>query len=159
MHQSDNSNSSSNSSSVQCPSWITHAGGIAVLLFLQLFLFTESAFAKLPPPTPEQQQAAAEKKTASDARGAKEKQQLADAMDRIARQWRAKASAEGWESHPPTSVEAISGFAASETQSGPSGQPGGRQSKIEAEAPIRSEKAGTAPPSADVKIAPRREAQ
>jgi uncharacterized protein YoaH (UPF0181 family) len=125
-----------------------------------LFLFfSGSVFAKLPPITPEQQQAAAEKKAASDARAAKEKKQLADAMDRIAKQWRAKASTEGWKTQPPTSVEAIPGFAASETQSGPSGQPGGRQSKVEAEAPIRSEKAGTAPPSPDVKAAPRSDAR
>jgi hypothetical protein len=113
------------------------------------------AIAKLPPPTPAQAQAAAEKKAQADAQAEKEKQELAASMDAIAARWRARAAANGWPAHPPTKVAVpVKALGAPAAQSSPSGQPGGRRGSAAIEAPIRSEKAGTAPPSEDVKKAP-----
>lgn len=111
------------------------------------------AFAALPAPTPAQAQAAAEKKAKDEAQAEKDKQELAAAMDAVAARWRARAAQNGWQTYPPTPVAAKQGFNASANQSGPSGQPEGRQGAA-AQAPIRSEKLGTAPPSADVKPDP-----
>lgn len=114
------------------------------------------AAAKLPPPTPEQAQAAAAKKAQAAAQAEKEKQELAASMAQIAARWRSRAAEQGWTVHAPTPVEPVAGFKASETQSGASGQPGGRigPAAQQEQAPIRSEKLGTAPPSADVKTRP-----
>jgi hypothetical protein len=109
--------------------------------------------AKLPSPTPEQVQAAAAKKAQADSQAEKDKQELAAAMDAVAKRWRARAAANGWPTRPPTPVASIQGFNASANQSGPSGQPDGRQGSAALQAPIRSEKSGTASPSADVKQA------
>lgn len=110
-----------------------------------------AVLAKLPPPTPEQQQAAAAKKEAAAAQAAKEKQELAASMQRVADRWRSRAAAHGWDINPATPIAAPEGFKASETQSSASGQPGGKLGAAAADAPVRSEKAGTAPASADVK--------
>lgn len=109
------------------------------------------AAAKLPDPSPEQQQAAAEKKQKAAEQAEKEKKELAASMDRISGYWRKRAGEKGWKTHAPTAVQATAGISASGAQSGPSGQPGGKQGEVAAQAPIRSEKAGTAPPSEDVK--------
>lgn len=124
---------------------------IVIAAGLMAGLATGPSAAKLPPPTPEQEQAAAIKKAQADAQKEKEKQELASAMDRIAERWRARAAANNWQSYSPTSVSASAGFAASATQSSVSGQPGGQLGSAAAAAPVRSEKAGTAPRSADVK--------
>jgi hypothetical protein len=125
-----------------------------------------SVLAKLPAPTltPEQQQAAAAKKEQAAVQQAKEKQQLTESMDRIAERWRTRAGTEGWKTNPPTPVAAQSGAPAQGTP--PQGTPPapGAQAAAQPGAsttppappaapalPIRSEKFGTAPPSADVK--------
>lgn len=111
--------------------------------------------AKLPPPTQEQVQAAAAKKAQADTQAEKDKQELAAVMDAIAKRWRARAAANGWPTRPSTPAASVQGFNASANQSSPSGQPGGRQGSAAVQAPIRSEKSGTAPPSPDVKqVAP-----
>lgn len=99
---------------------------------------------------PQQQSAAARKQLAAE-QAEKEKQELAGAMDKVAKRWRRGAAENGWETHPPTPVAAVPGFEQSATQSSPSGQPGGRLGSAADEAPVRSEKLGTAPPSPDVK--------
>jgi hypothetical protein len=100
--------------------------------------------AKLPPPTQEQAQAAAAKKAQADAQAEKDKQELAAVMDAIAKRWRARAAANGWPTRPSTPAASVQGFNAS-----------ANQGSAAAQAPIRSEKSGTAPPSADVKqVAP-----
>jgi hypothetical protein len=111
--------------------------------------------AKLPAPTPEQQQAAATKKEQAAAKQAIEKQQLTETMDRIAERWRTRAGKEGWKTNPPTPVAAQSG---APTQGTPpasgtaAAQPGASAAApAPAAPPIRSEKFGTAPASADVK--------
>lgn len=109
------------------------------------------ARAALPAPTPEQQAAAAAKKAAADAQAAKEKQQLAESMERVAAYWRQRAQSQGWKVNAQVAVQPVQGFNASATQSSPSGQPGGQLGAAAAQQPIRSEKLGTAPPSADVK--------
>ncbi len=114
-------------------------------------LASAPALARLPPLTPEQQQAAAVKKQQAAAQAEKEKQELAASMDKVAERWRARANANGWETHPPTPVAAVPGIKASETQATPAGQPGGRLGDAAANAPVRSEKLETAPPSGDVK--------
>lgn len=123
----------------------------AIAALLLAGLMAGGAAAKLPAPTAEQQQEAAAKKEKAAAQAAKEKQELTAAMDKVVARWRAKASANGWETHPPTAVASSSGISASESQAGKSGQPGGQLGEAAAAAPIRSEKSGTAPPSADVK--------
>ncbi|GAB3538151.1 hypothetical protein GCM10027343_03170 [Noviherbaspirillum agri] len=107
--------------------------------------------AKLPDPSPEQQQAAAAKKQQAAEQAEKEKKELAASMDRISNHWRKRAAEKGWKTHSPTPVQATSGISASGAQSSASGQPGGKQGAAAAKQPIRSEKAGTAPPSEDVK--------
>lgn len=113
-----------------------------------------TAFAKLPAPTPEQQQAAAAKKAQAAAQQEKEKQQLSESMDRIAERWRGRASKEGWKAHPATPVATQSGAPTQGAQPAAgqpvAGQPAGGTA-APTMPPIRSEKAGTAPPSADVK--------
>jgi hypothetical protein len=111
------------------------------------------ASAALPPPTPAQQQAAAAKKAKDDAQAAEDKQKLAASMEQVTARWRQRAEANGWETHPPVAVDAGKGIAASATQASASGQPGGKQGEAAKQAPVRSEKLGTAPPSEDVKPA------
>lgn len=98
-------------------------------------VFCLTAHAKLPDPTPEQTQAAAEKKAKADAQAEKDKQLLSAKMDEVAQRWRKNAASQGWKAHPATSSS-----------------PPGEGAKAPATPPVRSEKAGTAPPSADVKI-------
>jgi hypothetical protein len=90
-------------------------------------------------------------KAKAEAQAALEKQQLAESMEKVSAYWRKQAAANRWETHPPVPVAAAQGFDASATQSSASGQPGGRQGAAAAQAPIRSEKAGTAQPSKDAK--------
>jgi len=115
-------------------------------------LLSATASAKIPPPTPEQATAAAEKKAKEAAQAEKDKQSLAASMEEIAGRWRANAARNGWQIHPPTAIAApAKAIDAPAAQSSASGQPGGRQGSAAQEAPVRSEKSGTAPPSEDVK--------
>lgn len=116
-----------------------------------LGLGSGAALAKLPAQTPEQQQAAAVKKAQAAEQAVKEKQQLAESMDRIAERWRSRASKEGWKANPPTPVAAPA-QAAQPGQPVPA-QPAmlGTPPNAQQAAPVRSEKFGTAPPSEDVK--------
>ena len=124
-----------------------------------------------PAPTPAQQEAAAAKKAKADAQAAKDKQELADSMDAVSAHWRAQAAAKGWKSHPPVAIAAPaaaintaanggsnsganSGAAAGQTPGQPAGQPAAQAGAANVNPPIRSEKLGTAPPSADVKAHP-----
>ncbi|MEN3366796.1 MAG: hypothetical protein V7606_4070 [Burkholderiales bacterium] len=112
------------------------------------------AAATLAPPTPEAQQAAAAKKAQADAQAEKEKQELAVSMDAVAARWRERAKENGWPVHSPTPVSAKQGLDAAAMQSSQSGQPGGKLGSVARETPVRSEKSGTAEPSADVKKNP-----
>lgn len=100
-----------------------------------LFLCAVSVQAKLPDPTPEQAQAAAEKKAQTDAQAEEDKRKLSETMDQLAQRWRKKAAQEGWATHAPTPEKSASAA----------------PDKAASSAPVKSEKAGTAPPSADVK--------
>ncbi|HEV2609064.1 MAG TPA: hypothetical protein VGU61_02255 [Noviherbaspirillum sp.] len=108
------------------------------------------AVPSVPGQTPEQQAAAIKKQQAA-AKAEQEKQELAASMEKVAERWRSRAKANDWETYPPTPVAAVPGIKASEAQAGPSGQPGGRLGDAAANAPVRSEKHDTAPPSPDVK--------
>ncbi len=94
--------------------------------------------------------AAAEEKgkARADAEADRQKQLLAAAMDRSAERWRQQAGAGGKGTPPGAAVDSARGFQQSEDQSSASGQPTGR---LGAGAVPRSEKHGTAEPSADVK--------
>lgn len=98
------------------------------------------AWGKLPEPTPEQARAAAEKKAQTDAQAEEDKKKLSDSMDRLTQRWRKKAAEEGWKTHPPTPVSA-----------NPAASGSAQASAAPATPPVKSEKAGTAQPSADVK--------
>jgi hypothetical protein len=125
--------------------------GVAVLIAC----VSGMSIATLPPPTRAQTEAAAAKKAEADAEAEKAKRELAASMERIAERWRARAVANGWPTHPPTPVASpIKALDAPAAQTSASGQPGGRRGSDAREAPKRSEKAGTAPPSEDVKKAP-----
>lgn len=130
-----------------------HANGIAALA---LALAAATAHAALPAPTPAQQQAAAAKKAQADAQAAKDKQELAASMDALTSRWRARAAQQGWKTHPPIAIAAAAPAAISAPAQGaaPAGQPDGKLTAAGAAAPIKSEKLGTAPPSADVKAGP-----
>jgi hypothetical protein len=111
--------------------------------------------AALPAPTPAAAQAAAAKKAQAQAQSDKEKQALLASMDTISARWRARATAQGWQVHAPVPVAApVAAVGQPAAQSSSSGQPGGRMGAAASDAPVRSEKSGTAPPSADVKKAP-----
>jgi hypothetical protein len=124
---------------------------LAVATTVLAGLTDDSAWAALPAPTAAQEQAQAAKKAATEAQAEQDKQKLAASMDALTARWRARAAANGWPAHPPVPVAPVAGFNASASQSGQSGQPGGRQGTAAVQVPIRSEKAGTAPPSSDVK--------
>ncbi len=116
---------------------------------IALALAAAAAHAALPPPTPAQQEAAAAKKAAADAQAARDKALLTASMDAITA---SRASAQGWKVHAPVAIAA----AAPAQAAAPAGQPEGKLTPAGAAAPIRSEKLGTAPPSADVKAHPTR---
>jgi hypothetical protein len=124
--------------------------GIAALIAI----LSGSAVAALPPPTPEQERAAAAKKAEADAQAEKEKRELAASMDAVAARWREQAKANGWPVNPPTPVATKQALDAPATQSSASAQPGGKLGSAAKEAPRRSEKSGTVPPSADIKKKP-----
>jgi Tfp pilus assembly protein PilV len=111
--------------------------GLAAVL---LMAFGGTAFAKLPPPTPAQEQAAAEKKAQADAQAEQQKKELTAAMDRVTTHWRERAAKNGWKAHPAVPAAGAAGADAKKDEA-----------KQAATPPIRSEKAGTAPPSRDVK--------
>lgn len=122
---------------------------------LLLLAIPALALAKLPPPTPAQAQVAAEKKAQAQAAAEKDKQALVASMDAITTRWRSRAATEGWTVNPPVSVAApLPALVQPNTQTSPSGQPGGVMGPAAKAAPITSEKSGTAAPSADVKKAP-----
>ena len=122
---------------------------------------TGTASAVLPPPPPAQVQAQAAKKAAADAQAEKDKQLLLARMDVLSNAWRGKAGAKGWKVNPPTALPAplagspVSGASAAlsapAAQSAASGQPAGALTTTGANAPITSEKSGTAAPIADVR--------
>lgn len=116
----------------------------SLLAAFGIVLAAGPAHAALPAPTPEQQQAAAQKKAQADAQAAKEKELLGASMEKVAGYWRERASSSGWQTHPPV--------AAAAAQAGQSGTPqSSKPPEATPQPPIRSEKAGTAPPSRDVK--------
>ncbi len=122
---------------------------------LVLAAWTGMAAASLPPPTPAQAQAQAAKKAAADAQAEKDKQLLLAKMDAVAAAWRAKAGAKGWKLNGPTALAApAAAVTAAATLAGSNGQPNGKLGAAAAQAPVTSEKSGTAAPSADVKPAP-----
>lgn len=114
------------------------------------------AQAALPPPSPAQAQAAAEKKAAAEAQAQKDKQALLATIDKVAARWRAHAAAAGIKVNPPVPVPAPSVALSAPTRgNAPAAQPGGQLGPA-THPPERTEKAGTAPPSADVKKQPSR---
>lgn len=128
---------------------------IAAALALLLAGWAGVAAALLPPPTPAQVQAQAAKKAIADAQAEKDKQILLAKMDALASGWRGKAGTNGWKLNEPTALPApVAAVTAPATQSGSSGQPGGKMGEVAKQAPMTSEKSGTAAPSADVKPAP-----
>jgi hypothetical protein len=117
------------------------------ILFTAWLLTAGLAQATLPPPTPQQAAAAAQKKAQADAQAQQDKEKLAQSMDSVAARYRARAAKEGWTTHPPVAVTApAAALAAPATAQPPAGVP--------ATGPVRSEKLGTAPASADVKARP-----
>ena len=124
-----------------------------------------AASAVLPPPAPAQVQSQAAKKAAADAKAEQDKLLLLAKMDALSNAWRGKAGANGWTLNPQTTLPAaaaasgavagaVAALSAPATQTAPSGQPAGVMTTTGANAPITSEKSGTAAPSADVKPAP-----
>ncbi|MBZ2205727.1 hypothetical protein [Massilia soli] len=113
------------------------------------------AVAELPPPTPAQAQLAAEKKAKAQAAAEKDKQALLASMDALTARWRGRAATEGWELNPPVAVAApLPALAQPNTQTSAAGQPGGVMGPAAKDAPLTSEKSGTAAPSEDVKTRP-----
>jgi colicin import membrane protein len=135
---------------------------LAAGLALAGLAISGAALAVLPPPSPAQAQAAAAKKAQADAQAQKDKAELMATMDALTARWRSRAQSQGWPVHPPVAVAAATPAAPSAaaavsaplTGAAPAGQPGGQQGPAVANAPIRSEKLGTAPPSTDVKATP-----
>lgn len=126
-----------------------------LLIALVMAASAGAALAVLPPPTPAQVEQQKAKKANADAKAEQDKQALLAKMDDLSSRWRGKAGANGWTVNPPTLVVApAAAVTAPATQSAPSGQPTGRLTTVGAQAPMTSEKAGTAVPSADVKNAP-----
>jgi colicin import membrane protein len=116
---------------------------------------TALAHATLPPPSPAKAQEAAAKKAQADAQAAKDKQELLASMDSITARWRSRAASQGLRANPAVPVAAPGpAVTAPATGAAPAGQPGGQQGPAVQAMPIRSEKLGTAPPSADVKKKP-----
>jgi len=113
------------------------------------------ALAALPAPTPQQAQAAAAKKAQAEAQAKKEREELLAKMDEVNARWRANAARAGEPTNPAVPVAAPgAAMTAPAKGQGPAGQPGGELGPAAQAAPVRSEKAGTAPPSEDVKKAP-----
>lgn len=142
---------------------------IKAALLIAGLLLASVAWAALPPPTPAQQQAAADKKAKADAQAAADKVSLAASMDAVTARWRQRAAKEGWKSHPAVAIAAAAPAAAPAaggapvTVAGPASPPppgslGAGNTTAAGQAggspAIKSEKLGTAAPSADVKIAP-----
>lgn len=94
------------------------------------------ANAALPAPSPQQQQAAAVKAQTAAAEVEKAKAELSASMDQIATRWRTSAAHNGWRTYPATATQAPAAL----QNAAPTSPP-----------PARSEKQGTASPSADVK--------
>jgi hypothetical protein len=138
-----------------------------LMMTVALAALAGTVSAVLPPPTPAQAQAQAAKKAAADAQAEKDKRELLASMDALSNAWRGKAAAKGWKVNPPTALPApapaagagagASGTAAVSApaaQNAPSGQPGGVMTSTGANAPVTSEKSGTAAPSENAKPAP-----
>ena len=113
------------------------------LCIILTLLCLTAAHATLPPPTPAQQEAAAAKKAKDEAQAAQDKLLLAASMDAVTARWRTRAASQGWAVHPAVAIAAqpAAGAPAAGT---PAATP----------MPIKSEKLGTAAPSADVKQYP-----
>jgi hypothetical protein len=126
-----------------------------LLIALLLAASSGAALATLPPPSPAQVEQQKAKKAIADAQAEKDKQALLAKMDELTANWRGKAGAKGWPVNPPTPLPApVAALTAPALQSAPSGQPDGKLTATGAQAPMTSEKAGTAAPSADTKTAP-----
>jgi hypothetical protein len=126
-----------------------------LLMALVLAASSCAALAALPPPTPAQVEQQKAKKAIADAQAEQDKQALLGKMDALAASWRAKAPAKGWKVNAPTALPApAAAVTAAANQSAPSGQPDGKMTATGAAAPMTSEKAGSAGPSADTKTAP-----
>lgn len=126
-----------------------------LLIALVLAASSGAARATLPPPTAAQVEQQKTKKATADAKAEQGKLALLAKMDALSANWRAKAPAKGWTVHPPTALPApVAAVTAPALQSAPSGQPAGQLTTVGAQAPMTSEKAGTAAPSADTKTAP-----
>lgn len=137
-----------------------------------------AALAALPQPSPVQAQAAAAKKADADAQAAQEKERLAATMDRVSTRWRQRAASEGYKIVPPPLATAapMAPVAASDVTPPEAGIPSAAPANAapgtaaaapatgaaprsvfalrSATVPIKSEKLGTARPSADVKRGP-----
>jgi hypothetical protein len=130
---------------------------IKAALLIAGLLLASAAWAALPAPTPAQQQAAAEKKAKADAQAAADKLSLAASMDAVAAHYRVRAAKEGWKMHPAVAVVAAAPAvtAAGAASPAPAGSAGAGNTTAAGQAAvnpaIKSEKLGTAPPSADVK--------
>lgn len=125
------------------------------LIALVLAASSGVALATLPPPTSAQVEQQKAKKAIADAQAEKDKQALLAKMDALSASWRGKAGEKGWTVHAPTPLPApVAALTAPALQSAPSGQPQGQLTATGANAPMTSEKAGTAAPSADTKTAP-----
>jgi hypothetical protein len=140
---------------------------IATAAACLLIALPSLAPAALPAPTPQQAQAAAEKKAQAQIVAEKEKQALLARMDVVTERWRSRAASEGWQVRPPVAIAAAAP-AAAPAQAGTAGAlapaspvagagpapTAAAPAAAAAVPPIRSEKAGTAPPSEDVKKVP-----
>lgn len=128
---------------------------LAAVLMLAGYCASSIALAALPPPSPDQAAAAAAKKAQADALAQKDKAELVATMDVVAARWRSRAAAQGKRVAPPVPVAAqTAGVSAPATGAAPAGQPDGKLGPLAQAAPVRSEKAGTAAPSKDVKPGP-----
>ncbi|GGC02053.1 hypothetical protein [Pseudoduganella buxea] len=118
-----------------------HIGIMRLLGIAAIALVTGAAHAALPAPNPQQAALAAQKKAAADAQAQKDKETLLATMDAISDRWRARAAKEGWPTHAPVPVAAPAAAVSAPTTAATT-------------APVvavRSEKAGTAAPSEDIK--------
>lgn len=114
----------------------TLASILTVVLTLSAAFAWTVVGAALPPPTPQQQTAKAVTARQAAAATAQAKAELSQSMDRVVTQWRVRAARNGWQTYPATMVQPPPAAAAVVPVS---------------QAPVRSEKQGTAPPSTDVK--------
>jgi hypothetical protein len=132
------------------------------LLLAAGLMLAGSALATLPKPTPAQAEAAAAKKADADAKAAKEKEALLATMDKVSDRWKSRAASEGWKIKPPVvapgsvSINAAPGVetVAAGGPPVPGATPLSPHALNAANLPVKTEKAGTAIASEDVKKKP-----